>query len=175
MKIILTVILTLVVLILGFYIYISSGWYDISQLTPHGKLTKSIIRTTTHNSIEKRLKEITLPGNLNDTSLQISGFKPYTEMCSGCHGAPGEPNDMVTGWYPKPPQLYKRAKEEEAKEFFWITKFGIKMTSMPAFKPMLTDEQIWAITAFVTHKLPKMTAEEYKSWKSLYASSNQAH
>ena len=175
MKIILTVLSTLVVLILGFYIYISSGSYDVSQLTPHNALTKSIIRKTTHNSIEKNLKGVTLPDNLKDTSIIISGFKPYTEMCSGCHGAPGEPNDMVKGWYPKPPELYKHAEEDEAKEFFWITKNGIRLTSMPAFKPMLSDEQIWAITAFVTHKLPKMTADEYKSWKSKYVAGNASH
>src|SRR5436190_8934808 len=153
MKTILTVLVTLLVLILGIFIYISSGWYDISQLTPHGKLVKSMINTTTHHSIEKRLKDITMPGNLKDTSVINAGFKPFAEMCSGCHGAPGEPNDMVNGWYPKPPELYKHARESEAKEFFWITKNGIKMTSMPAFKPMFSDEQIWAITAFVTQKL----------------------
>ena len=175
MKTIITVILTIVVLILGFYIYISSGSYDISQLTPHNRLTKSIIQITTHNSIEKRLKGITVPDNLKDTSIIISGFKNYTEMCSGCHGAPGEPNDMVKGWYPKPPELYKFSKENDAKEFFWITKNGVKMTAMPAFKPMQTDEQIWAITAFVTQKLSKMTADEYKNWKSKYAINNVSH
>jgi len=168
MKTIITILSTIALLILGFYIYISSGSYDISQLTPHSGLTKWVLRTTTHNSIEKRLKDITEPGNLNDTAIIISGFKPFTEMCSGCHGAPGEPNDQVNGWYPKPPELYKHAEEDEAKEFFWITKNGIRMTSMPAFKPMLSDEQIWAVVAFVTHKLPKMTPDEYKSWKSRY-------
>ncbi|MEO6405061.1 MAG: hypothetical protein ABIY51_16125, partial [Ferruginibacter sp.] len=100
-KVIVTVILTLVVLFFGFYIYISSGAYDISQLAPHNKLTKSIIQITTHNSIEKRLKGIIVPNDLKDSTKIMSGFKPYTEMCSGCHGAPGEPNDMVKGWYPK--------------------------------------------------------------------------
>ena len=175
MKIIITVLLTIVALLLGFYIYISSGAYDISQLSPHNDLTKSIIKITTNNSIKKRSKGIIVPNNLKDTAIIISGFKTYTQMCSGCHGAPGEPNDMVNGWYPKPPELYKDAKESDAKEFFWITKNGIKMTAMPAFKPSQTDEQIWAITAFVTQKLSKMTAEEYKNWKSKYAINNVPH
>jgi mono/diheme cytochrome c family protein len=175
MKIIITVILTIVVLILGFYIYIASGSYNISQLEPHNGLTKSIINITTHNSINKRLKAITVPGNLKDTSVIIAGFKTYTEMCSGCHGAPGEPNDMIKGWYPRPPELYKYAEADDAKEFFWITKNGIKMTAMPAFQPMQTDEQIWAITAFVTQKLSKMPADEYKNWKSKYPNNNAPH
>ena len=175
MKTIITVLLTIVALILGFYIYISSGAYDISQLSSHNDLTKSIIKITTKNSIKKRSKGIIVPNNLKDTAIIISGFKTYTQMCSGCHGAPGEPNDMVNGWYPKPPELYKNSKESDAKEFFWITKNGIKMTAMPAFKPAQTDEQIWAITAFVTQKLSKMTADEYKNWKSRYAINNVPH
>ena len=42
------------------------------------------------------------------------------------------------------------------------------MTSMPAFKPTHDEEKRWAITAFVTQKLPKMTAEEYKEWLTRY-------
>lgn len=38
------------------------------------------------------------------------------------------------------------------------------MTSMPAYGPTHDDRKIWAITAFVTQKLAKMTPEEYKAW-----------
>jgi len=175
MKIIITALSTIVILIVGFFIYISSGAYDVSQLSPHNGLTKSVIQITTHNSIKKRLKGIVVPNNLKDTTIIISGFKEYAAMCSGCHGAPGEPNDLVNGWYPKPPQLYKFAKEDDAREFFWITKNGIKMTSMPAFKPTYSDDKIWAITAFVTQKLSKMNADEYKSWKAKYPGDNMPH
>jgi len=167
---ILTIIITLVVLIAGFYIFMTSGAYNISQLSPHNALTKSIIGITTKNSIKKRMKENVVPGNLKDTAVIVLGFKNYNEMCSGCHGIPGtSPDAMPQGWYPKPPMLFKNAKEDDAQEFFWITKNGIKMTSMPAFKPMLDDEKIWAVTAFVTQKLPKMTPEEYKEWLKKYA------
>ena len=48
-------------------------------------------------------------------------------------------------------------------------------SAMPAFKSSQTDEQIWAITAFVTQKLSKMSADEYKDWKSKYAINNILH
>ena len=167
---ILTFIITLAVLIAGFYIFITSGAYNISQLSPHNALTKSIIGITTHNSIEKRMKENVVPGNLKEPDVIALGFKNYNEMCSGCHGTPGtKPEEMPQGWYPKPPMLFKQSKEEDAQEFFWITKNGIKMTSMPAFKPILDDEKIWAVIAFVTQKLPQMTAEEYNVWIKKYA------
>jgi mono/diheme cytochrome c family protein len=166
---IVTILVTLAVLTAGFFIYIASGAYDISQLTPHNALTKSIISMTTHGSINKRMKENEVPADIKDTSLIVLGFKHYNEMCTGCHGAPGEkPNEMAEGLYPKPPKIYKNAKEDDAQEFFWIIKNGIKMTSMPAYAPTHNDEKIWAITAFVTQQLPKMTPDEYKAWVKRY-------
>jgi mono/diheme cytochrome c family protein len=160
---------TLVVLIAGFYTYISSGMYDVSQLSPHNALTKSMIRLTKHSSIERRMEEITLPANFKDTALIISGFKHYHKMCASCHAAPGvNPDEMAEGLYPKPPKLFKHAREDEALEFFWIIKNGIKMTSMPAYKPTHSDDEIWAMTAFITQKLLKMSAEEYKDWSVKY-------
>ena len=164
-KVILSILLIFIISFAGFYIYISTGSYDISQLTPHNALTKRMIKITTKSSINKRMKEVVVPGNLKDTSLILEGFKLYDELCSDCHGGPGINADvMAKGLYPKPPEIYKRVKEEEAQEFFWIIKNGIKMTSMPAYSPTFKDDKIWAITAFVTQKLGKMTADEYKDW-----------
>ncbi len=168
-KIVLTAVVTLLMITAGFIIYIRSGIYDISQLTPHNSITKSIIRTTTHSSIDARIKGIKIPGNINDSSLIIEGFTHYNEMCVACHGAPGtKPSEMTEGLYPKPPQIYKHKKEEDPAEFFWIIKNGIKMTSMPAYGPTHSDEKIWAITAFVTEKLNKMSEEEYAGWSKKY-------
>jgi mono/diheme cytochrome c family protein len=164
-KTFLSVVIVFAVLIAGFFIYIYSGAYDISQLTPHNALTKKIISITTHSSIDKRMKENAVPANIHDTAVIKEGFEHYNEMCSGCHGGPGvTPDELAKGLYPKPPLLFKRTHDDEAQEFFWIIKNGIKMTSMPAYGPTHNDEKIWAITAFVTQKLGKMTPEEYKAW-----------
>ena len=168
-KIILTIIATLAVLGLAFFIYIKSGAYDISQIDHHNKLTKWVIRTTKHNSIDKRMESVVVPANLGDSSVIIEGFHHYQSMCVMCHGAPGlRPEEMALGLYPEPPLIYKHKKEEDPKEFFWIIKNGIKMTSMPAYGPTHADERIWALTAFVTGKLNKMTPEEYAEWIKKY-------
>jgi mono/diheme cytochrome c family protein len=169
-KILITIVLTFLVLGVGTFIFISSGAYNISQLSHHNWLTLSIIQLTTHKSIDKRMKENVMPANLKDSAVLIMGFKHYNEMCVSCHGAPGvKPNEMVEGLYPKPPEMYKHGEEDAAQEFFWIIKNGIKMTSMPAFAPTHDDEKIWAMTAFVTQKLAKMTPEEYQAWIKKYA------
>jgi mono/diheme cytochrome c family protein len=168
-KIIITIVATLFVLGAVSFIFISTGAYNISQLSHHNWLTMSIIQMTTHNSIDRRMKENVVPANLKDSAVLVMGFKHYNEMCVSCHGAPGvKPNEMVKGLYPKPPELCKHGEEDAAQEFFWIIKNGIKMTSMPAFAPTHTDEKLWATTAFVTQKLAKMTPEEYNAWANKY-------
>ena len=175
-KTIVTVLFTLAVLVAGFFIFIYSGAYDISQLTPHNALTKKIINITKHSSINSRMKDNALPGNLKDSAMLTMGFIHYNEMCTGCHAGPGvKADEMAEGLYPKPPELYKHAEEDEAQEFFWIIKNGIKLTSMPAYGPTHDDEKIWAITAFVTQRLPKMTPEEYKAWTEKYAEKDESH
>jgi mono/diheme cytochrome c family protein len=39
---------------------------------------------------------------------------------------------------------------------------------MPAFAPTHTDEQIWAITAFMIKKLNSLSPEEYQAWIKKY-------
>jgi len=168
-KIILTIFVTLLIIVLAFYIYIQSGAYDISQTTPHNKLTEWAIKKAKHKSIDKGMAGIVVPANINDSSVIIDGFRMYNHLCVMCHSAPGgRAEEMALGLYPDPPEMYKGTKQEDPKEFFWITKNGIKMTSMPAYGPSHSDERIWVVTAFVTQKLRKMTAEEYAEWVKKY-------
>jgi len=168
-KIILTVIITFVVIVVAFTTYIYSGTYDVSQLTPHNAVTKWVISTTKHHSIDKRLKDIQVPP-MNDTAMIIEGFGHYNEMCVSCHGGPGvNPGELAKGLYPKPPKFYKSDDMPDTSEAFWIIKNGIKMTSMPAYGPTHNDQKIWAITDFLLNKMNKMSPGEYQEWIKKYS------
>jgi mono/diheme cytochrome c family protein len=167
-KIILTVLITFAVSFLGLWLYMLSGMYDISQLTPHNAITKWMIKTTKHHSIDKAMKENTVP-DLSNPEITITGFKLYNKLCVECHAAPGvDAQPMTKGLYPKPPVIYKSKNIPEAQEAFWIIKNGIKMTSMPAYGPSHNDKDLWALTAFTSNKLGKMTPNDYKDWKEKY-------
>lgn len=168
-KITLTVILTLVVLAAVFTIYIYSGSYNVSQLSPHNGITQWAINTTKNKSIQHRIQNITVPP-MNDTSMLIEGFAHYNEMCATCHGGPGiSPDELAKGLYPKPPEFYKSDHLPQPAEAFWAVKNGIKYTAMPAFGPTHDDQKIWAITDFLLNKMNKMSPEEYQQWISKYA------
>jgi len=162
---------TIFALVLLFLIYIYSGSYNPGSLSKHNGLTLWTIKTTLSHSIEKRAKNISVPSNLNDSSVIQMGFNHFNEMCTGCHGAPGiKPNEAAKGLYPAAPLIYKFANNMNPKTTFWVIKNGIKMSGMPALSPTHSDDKIWAITAFITKKLGKMNADEYKAWQMKYKS-----
>jgi len=115
-------------------------------------------------SIAHRAGKIIPPTDsiLKDPETIRTGFEHYDEMCVGCHGAPGvEAGDVRAGLNPKPPLL---AKIEDLPPgiVFWAVKHGIKTTGMPAWGPTHTDEEIWALVAFV-EKLPGLSPEDYQA------------
>lgn len=94
------------------------------------------------------------------------GLAHYKEMCQQCHGGPGiEETELVQGLNPPAPNLVKHAEHLSAKEIFWITKHGIKMTGMPAWGKTHSDEKIWAITAAII-SLPKISISDYNAYRS---------
>jgi mono/diheme cytochrome c family protein len=102
------------------------------------------------------------------------GFAHYNEMCVVCHGAPGiEPSEMTKGLYPIPPTFYKSEDLPDPDEAFWIIKYGIKFTSMPAFAPTHDDNAIWAITAFLLKKMNSMSPADYQEWIKKYPGMEQ--
>lgn len=95
-----------------------------------------------------------------DPDAIAAGLDHYRENCLVCHGAPGVPiSDLSKGLNPPAPSLGREQSDTPDGELFWVTKHGIRLTSMPAFGWTHSDEEIWKIVAFIRH-LPELTAEE---------------
>lgn len=161
-NVLIAIILTILVLVIIFTAYIYSGTFDPGQLKHHKPLTEKIIGITIEHSINKRIKGIVVP-NLQDTSMFTVGISHYNEMCVVCHGGPGiEPSELAKGLYPEPPVFYKSDDMPKPDEAFWIIKNGIKMTGMPGFAPTHTDNEIWAITAFMLNKMNSLSPTDFQ-------------
>jgi mono/diheme cytochrome c family protein len=141
--------------------FISLGVYDFAADVPHTNLVADLIDFARDRSVEERAEDIVVP-KLDDAKLIADGANHYAGMCTGCHLAPGmAENDMRQGMYPKPPVLALLSENNPA-ERFWIVKHGLKMSGMPAWGKTHSDEDIWAIVAFL-QKLPGLTPEQYKT------------
>lgn len=162
MKYLIGAISIIILLIIGYFIFIYSGVYNISAMDHHSKLTLWMMNTVRDNSIKHYADDNVKIPELSDDSFVKMGFVHYREMCISCHGAPGiKQSEFAEGLYPNPPMLSKVADDWTPQQLFWITKNGLKMTGMPAFGPTHTDEMIWAIVAF-TNTLPTLTKEQYQ-------------
>lgn len=105
------------------------------------------------------------PGDLQQVAL---GETIYRFNCAACHGArlEGQPNWRTRkpdGKLPAPPHDETGHTWHHADEqLFRLTKRGLKPplapdgyeSDMPAFGGVLTDEQIWAVLAFIKSKWP---------------------
>ena len=160
MKILLTAVAILVLLAALALGVIYSGAYDVAATTPDEGIVGWALETAQERSVERRARAVQVPP-LEGPELLATGLVHYHQMCVTCHGAPGVPaSEIGAGRNPFPPEMAEEAEELGPAELFWVVKNGIKMTGMPAFGPTHTDEELWAIVAFV-ETLPEMSGEEY--------------
>ena len=163
MKIILTIVLVLAVEFVLLVVFVNSGLYDVSTMSPDPGFLRWIFSSTSDNSVEHYSKGIAVPP-LADPTMVAEGFDHYHEVCVGCHGAPGVKRSVVgQGLYPEPPDLADSAKEMSPNELFWVAKHGIKSSGMPGFGKTHSDQKIWAMVAFL-EKMRDMTPQDYASY-----------
>jgi mono/diheme cytochrome c family protein len=139
-----------------------SGAYDVSAANPEPAWRARLFETVKDRSIDRRAAEQQAAApSLTDPERIRTGVVHFNEMCVTCHGAPGVPKSEIgMGLNPDPPDLAHEGEEQAPGRLFWVLKNGIKMTGMPAFGMTHTDDQIWAMVAFLK-QLPKIDAQRY--------------
>jgi mono/diheme cytochrome c family protein len=103
-----------------------------------------------------------------DPERVASGKKLYDVHCAACHGQnlEGQPNwqgRLATGFLPAPPHDESgHTWHHPDQVLFRITKLGGAAeapagfkSNMPGFGGTLTDEQIWAILAYIKSRWPQ--------------------
>lgn len=166
MKTVLKLVGLLAVLVLAVLLFIFSGVYNVAASSPDSGLIAWGLKTTQERSVHRAYEslegKVQIPP-LDDAEKIRTGLVHYHEMCVTCHGAPGiKVSEIGQGLNPFPPELAARAAEDEPLETYWIVKNGIKMTGMPSFGVTHTDDEIWAIVAFL-NRLPKLSPQEYQA------------
>src|SRR5712691_10146255 len=81
----------------------------------------------------------------------VSCDKLFGTECAACHGLDGHtPTDAGRWMYPRAADLTSHdAQLYSDRELFWIVKNGIRLSGMPAFGKVETDEHIWNLAQFV--------------------------
>ena len=100
-----------------------------------------------HREMPKQAPFETTPDTL------LAGAHLYREQCASCHGLKDHPSIFGATMFPRTPQLWARHKgsdvvgvsDDPAGETFWKIQNGIRLSGMPAYKTLLSDQQMWQL------------------------------
>ena len=101
------------------------------------------------------------PANLMD------GAKNYEGHCALCHGgAAAKLSPLRDKFNPPAPQLINKIPHDDDAWLFWVTKHGVRMTGMPSWDGVLTDDDMWKVIAFIKHS-NALPADVESVWRAL--------
>ncbi|MBJ2154343.1 c-type cytochrome [Variovorax sp. IB41] len=148
------------------------GLYNVSATAQHTQPVYSLLETAMRQSVRLRARGIE-PPPLGDEALVLRGAACFRDKCVQCHGAPGvAQGDIGKSMQPLRGPLVDARQRWNARELYWVTKNGIKMSGMPAWEYRLSDEDLWALVAFL-ERLPDMTPQQYAKASAPMAPSGQ--
>jgi thiosulfate dehydrogenase len=157
MKFIAGLILGVLVVPLGLYLYLAGGGMPVATTDSDMPFERFFTKKALNARIAKDMPK-SVPIQPNEANY-LAGAELYKQHCGVCHGVPLTPKTaMAAGMYPQPPRLLegKGVTDDEPGESYWKIANGIRLTGMPGFSKSLSETQMWQIALLVAHadKLP---------------------
>ena len=158
------VLVTIVVTVTGAVIYTRAGFAPIAADATVGSWEKFLLGGAVDPAVERQASHSPNPVPLTDANL-IEGMKLYVTHCGSCHGGLDKnASPLGQAFLPKAPQLLRRPSRDPEWQTFYVTQHGIRRTGMPGWNTLLTEAQIWKLTAFLKHhdELPTAVQQEWQ-------------
>jgi mono/diheme cytochrome c family protein len=143
-----------IIMIVGLVVVIGllAGWIGFSNFNlaalpePGGKETALATRAK-HLLIARASREGIPPRPKDRAASATQGDKLYAINCSLCHGEDGRATSPMGRWmYPRAADLSSPQTQSYSDEqLFWVVKNGIRLSGMPGFARLETDEHIWNV------------------------------
>lgn len=156
------IIFTLIVLVVGGWLYLRFGFADLRANVPPSWLEAEISVTAMKASAGRHAPKEKNPIQATDANL-LDGARLYRDKCADCHGRPDNPmSDYGTSFYPPAPQFMKVHPRLSDSQTFYIIKYGVRRSAMPAWGNIMADSEIWQVVAFLgcLGNLPPAVTEE---------------
>lgn len=133
------------------FLYLKLGTPPVAVTDPAFPFEKAIVHVPLNARIAREMPHSSpvepTPENL------VAGAAIYRTNCAFCHGLPQQPSTYATHMYPPVPQLWKShgsgvvgVSDDPVGETYWKVKNGIRLTGMPAYADLLTEQQMWQVT-----------------------------
>jgi len=102
-------------------------------------------------SVRRHAPQLRNPFPPSAENLKV-GLDVYQARCAVCHGDRANPRSAVgLALYPPAPQFLESAPDMPEYQNFFIIRNGIRWTGMPGWRNVLSENEIWQLTTFLTH------------------------
>jgi mono/diheme cytochrome c family protein len=138
-------------------------WHVEATRAP-GSVELTLMRALLDRAVEREAPRVGNPYPPTPENLR-AGMQLFRRGCAGCHGDGAQPSAWgSTSFSPRVPQFATQPPHRPEWQLYWIVKNGIRNTGMAAWQPLMTEEQIWKVAAFVGHieALPEDVAAEWR-------------
>ncbi|MGA2962030.1 MAG: cytochrome c [Candidatus Korobacteraceae bacterium] len=162
------VLLTVAVILGGTYQYLHLGKFPVGADNPPGTIERWLADMAMEEYIDRNMPKQGNPMQPNAQNL-AAGARLYEQNCSYCHGGLLQRvSPMRTKFNPPVPQIINQIPGDPDAHLFWAIKHGIRLSGMSSWAGILSDDQIWQVTAFVKHSA-NLPPEAQEAWRQAAA------
>src|SRR5579864_8144882 len=125
--------------------------FSVTALNEPGK-TETFLATKAKHFLVSRGSRQGIPNETLKTPVSVAeGDKLYGAECAMCHGMNARtPTDTGRWMYPRAADLTSSDVQGYSDpELFWIVKNGIRLSGMPAFGEVESEEHIWSLVHYL--------------------------
>ena len=152
-------ILAIIVIVVVLVITYCLMTVNISALPDPGPLETRMAMRAKDWYISRAARRSSFRAPASDAASVSAGQTLFGMGCAPCHGKDGRsPSNIGKSMYPRALDLSSREVQEMSdRQLFWVIKNGIRLSGMPGFANILSDDQIWQLKDYVRSldKLPK--------------------
>jgi len=162
MKNLLSGILALTVLAFGGWVYLKLGYPDLRAQAEPSWLESELAVTAVDASAARHAPRQQNPCPQTEASL-LDGARLYRDKCADCHGRPDNPvSDYGGSFNPRAPQFMRARPRRPEDQNFYLIKYGVRWSAMPAWGNIMADSEIWQVVTFLRHleNLPPSVEQE---------------
>ncbi len=141
----------LVLLLVAAALFFAASKFNLSALNEPSRLETYAATKAKRWLVARRARE-PLPAEPPKSTASVNtGGMIFRGECAACHGLDGrKPTDIGRWMYPRVLDLGSPDVQQWSDaELFWIIKNGVRMTGMPGFGKLHSDEQIWHLVHYV--------------------------
>ena len=149
------VVLGVLLLPVGAYLWFAHGKPPVAVADSPLPFEGQITNVPLHARIDKEMPPA--PAIQANEANFVAGAKIYREQCAFCHGVSGTESKVGAHMFPGAPPLWEKhgevvgVSDDPPGETYWKVANGIRLTGMPAYKEILSEQEMWQVSLLLAN------------------------